>query len=352
MRNLRPSWPDLEEIISGGRSDLAALRSARLFITGGTGYIGRWLLEALAHANKLLELNLSITVLSRNPERFLKSAPHFRNIPYLRFVEGDVRTFDYPPGEFSHAIHAATDVVLENSPLDVFDVTVLGTRRVIEFCNLRGVGNVLLLSSGAAYGPIPHNLDLVPEDYPGSPRTDLTSSAYGIGKLVTEWLGTAYSQFGGNACKSARVFAQLGPYLPLDKQFAAGNFILNALKGEEFLIKGDGTPRRSYMYATDLIVWLLAILVRGAACRMYNVGSDDAISIRDLAAAIARVTGASNRRIVIQTPPRIGIVPERYVPDVTRARVELDLKLHVSLDEAIQRTFSWYQQHFGIDATK
>lgn len=333
---------DLNQIIFNSKNDFLALKGARLFITGGTGYIGRWLLESLCYANIQLSLGLKLVVLSRNPSDFLATSKHMASDPAVTFITGDVRTFDYPEGEFTHAIHAATDVILTQQPLDIFDVTVYGTRQVLKFCKERGVSDVLLLSSGAVYGPIPYNMTTVSEEYSGSPKNDALGSAYGIGKIATEWLGTAYTDEFGMACKSARVFAQVGPFLPLDKQFAAGNFILNALKKECFVIKGDGSPHRSYMYATDLITWLIAILVRGQGARAYNVGSDHSISIRDLAALIATVSGIDSPEIKILTEPS-DKPHERYVPNVTRAQNELDLVIRVPLEEALDRTIRWYK---------
>jgi nucleoside-diphosphate-sugar epimerase len=335
---------DLKEVIERSAGDLRSLKGARIFITGGTGYIGRWLLETLRRADELLGLNLAIVVLSRAPDRFASQFPHLAAGPAVQLVTGDVRSFSFSSGSFSHAIHAATDVIQENSPLETFDVTVSGTRRVLEFCQARRVTDVLLLSSGAVYGPIPVTMDRVPESYGGAPSSDSVKSAYGIGKLATEWLGTAYTGGGAMNCKSARVFAQVGPYLALDRQFAAGNFIANALKQEQFLIRGDGTSIRSYMYATDLVAWLLAILVRGRPGRAYNVGSGQPVSIRDLAAAVASVAGVKDPKFHVLGTAVQGALPERYVPDITRARSELAVSLEVGFQDALRRTIDWYRR--------
>lgn len=341
---MRATVADLNHVIDLARADLLALKAARLFITGGTGYIGRWLLESLCYANRELGLNLNATVLSRDPMAFLCCYPHLGKDPAVTLLEGDVRNFRFPAGHFTHGVHAATDVIAANTPLDTFDVTSLGTRQMLDFCQQRGVEDVLLLSSGAVYGPIPHTLNLVPETYRGRPDLDSVNAAYGVGKLVTEWLGTAYSSQHGLSCKSARVFAQLGPFLALDKQFAAGNFIRNALRAEPFIIQGDGTPLRSYMYGADLAVWLLGILVRGQARRAYNVGSDHAISIGELALQTAQAAGIRSPEIIVLTKPTSDRYIERYVPDISRAGKELGLEIRIPLDDALARTLTWYRQ--------
>lgn len=336
---------DLNQIIHQAMPDLLALKRAHIFLTGGTGYIGRWLLEALCYANSVLGLDVKLTVLSRAPGLFKSQYPHFGDDLIVNFIEGDIRTFQFPQGVFTHTIHAATDVITSNPALETFDVIVSGTKRVLEFCRERQVQQVLLLSSGAIYGSIPAAIDFVSEDYAGAPRGGDLGAAYGIGKLAAEWLGTAYSANGLMSCKSARVFAQIGPHLALDKQFAAGNFILNAIRNEPFLIKGDGTALRSYMYGTDLVVWLLRILSSGEAGRAYNVGSSGAISIHELAKLTAEVAGIVAPTIKIMGNPTLGKPPERYVPDISKAREDLGLAVSVDVRDAIARTLDWFRYY-------
>lgn len=337
---------DLIEVLDAASQDLLSLRGARVFLTGGTGYIGCWLLTTLLYANDALNLDLRITVLSRDPRRFAERYPHLAAHSSAELLQGDIRDFAFPAGQFTHVIHGATDVIAQQVPLQTFDVTIAGTRRVLDFARQSEAKRVLLMSSGAVYGRIPRTMDHIPEDYSGGPASDALSSAYGIGKLAAEWLGTAYGEAGAMSCSSARIFAQIGPNLPLDKQFAAGNFLLNALRNEPFVIKGDGTPLRSYMYSTDLVTWLLGILLRGRSARAYNVGSDHGVSIRELAAAIARETGHSDDEIKVLGQAAPGAAPDRYVPDTARASNELGLHVRVPLDEAIRRTYRWYRtQH-------
>lgn len=345
MPEARLSKDDLDHMLVCAEADFRALAKAQLLVTGGTGYIGRWLLEALCHANRSMALDLNITVLTRNPPAFLAAHPHFSQEEILSLIKGDIRNFSLPARGFTHVIHAATDVIAENSPLETFDVTVLGTRHLLDCCRQQQISRVLLLSSGAVYGRIPASIERIPEDFNGAPRTDHLASAYGLGKMATEWLGTAFASDTKLQCVSARVFAQVGPFLALDKQFAAGNFLKSALRGQPFIIKGDGTPRRSYMYGADLVVWLLRILLRGESCRAYNVGSDYAISIEELACAIAQFSGVPHPEIQIQTRRAPGALPEYYVPDISRAKNELGLEITIPFDDALRRTIAWYRSY-------
>lgn len=344
-QNISIQETDLAQIVNLARTDFEDLRGARLFITGGTGYIGRWLVESLLYANQVMELGVSAVVLSRDPAHFLTAHPHLDSHPSLSFVKGDVRDFDIPQeGSFSHVIHAATDVVAQMSPIQTYDVSYQGARAVLEFCRNRQVKRALLLSSGAVYGRLPSDCRHVAETYTGGPTPSSIKSAYGIGKVVMEGLGTAYGDAYGIECSSARVFAQVGPYLALDKHFAAGNFILNALKEQPFIIKGDGTPRRSYMYGVDLVVWLWRILLKGGQGKAYNVGSDVAVSIQELAQIIAERAGLKEPDIQVVGKYKEGTPIEWYVPDISKAQEELDLTLSVPFEMALDRTIAWYRQ--------
>ncbi len=335
---------DLDHMLARGAGDWLALQGARLFITGGTGFVGKWLLESLIHANRELSLGAKAVVLSRTPERFAQESPWLAADPSVSLVGGDIRDFVFPKGFFTHAVHAATDVVASNSLLDTFDVTVSGTRRVLDFCVERGVSNLLLVSSGAVYGRQPLTVDHVSEDFFGAPLTTDPKSAYGIGKRTSEWLATTYACEKGLSCKIARCFAFVGPYLALDKHFAVGNFLRDVLAGKSIHVGGDGAPLRSYLHAADLAVWLWTILLRGQLARPYNVGSDQALSISDLANAVARVAGMPNTEINVARSQVAGQIAERYIPDIARARSELGLEIWLPLEEGLQRTVDWYRR--------
>ncbi|MHB8122745.1 MAG: NAD-dependent epimerase/dehydratase family protein [Desulfuromonadaceae bacterium] len=326
FESLGPLWEDF--------------RGQRVFITGGTGFFGKWLLETLLYANQRLDLNCQITVLSRNPKSFTKNNPHLSNPAHVSFITGDVRDFIYPAGHYEFIIHAATDVINPTKAVDLFFSCMDGTKRVVEFARQAGCSNFLLVSSGAIYGRQPEDMEMIPETYMGAPDPLNIKSAYGEGKRCSEWLTIASGKEHRFAVKIARCFAFVGPHLPLDEHFAIGNFIRDALADKEIIIQGDGTPYRSYLYAADLALWLWTILLRGPAGVAYNVGGDEVITIADLAQRVNKIAASKKEvRVVIPTDP--ARATNRYTPDVSKATLDLGLTCQINLDEAIRRTLLW-----------
>jgi dTDP-glucose 4,6-dehydratase len=338
-----PLAGDLDHVLAHTGGVWGALSGARIFVTGGTGFVGCWLLESFAWACGHLALDASMTVLTRSPEAFGAKAPHLASHPAIHLVRGDVRTFAFPEGRFSHVIHGATqasETLNREQPLEMLETIVDGTRRTLDMAAACGARRFLLLSSGAVYGAQPPEIGHLPETYRGGPDPADPASAYAEGKRLAELLATLYSRDGKLDCLVARCFAFVGPYLPLDAHFAIGNFIRDGITPRPVEIRGDGAPLRSYLYAADLAIWLWTILVMGEPCRPYNVGSDRELSIRELANTVARTLG-THSPVRVAGVPCPGAAPERYIPSTGRARRELGLEQWVGLEEAILRTAAW-----------
>jgi dTDP-glucose 4,6-dehydratase len=337
-----PAPPDDLEHILGHTEELwKELGNERLFITGGTGFFGRWLLESLIHANTRLGLRTAAVVLTRNATAFRGDAPSLATNPAVAFHEGDLARFSFPAGEFSHVLHMGTTSSVatfnNESPLAKFENIVAGTERTLELAVKCRASRFLLTSSGAVYGRQPADVTHIAEDHGCAPDPTQTTAAVGHSKRAAEFLTAAFAEQHGVDATIARCFSFVGRHLPLDIHYAIGNFMRDALKGGPIEVRGDGTPLRSYLYAADLVIWLLTILRRGARGRAYNVGSEDDVSIGELAHRVARqATPPVEVRIagLSRGTPAL----DRYVPSTRRAQVELGLKQLISLDEAIART--------------
>jgi len=338
---------DLDHILNHTSHLWKEVQGQSIFLTGGTGFFGCWLLESFAWANDQLHLSAKATVLSRSPEAFAAKAPHLANHTAVRLIQGDVRTFDYPAGEFPFVIHAATEAsakLNQENPLLMFETVVEGTHRTLEFARTHGTRQFLLTSSGAVYGKQPPEMTHIPEDYLGAPDTMDPNAAYGEGKRAAEMLCRLYAHRFGLETKIARCFAFVGPHLPLDAHYAIGNFIRDALSGGPLMVNGDGTPLRSYLYAADLATWLWTTLLKGQPCRPYNVGSDRSISIADLARLVGRTVNP-DLQVTIARKADPSQPPQQYVPSIDRAQNELKLEGRITLEESIRRTVRWLEPH-------
>ena len=134
----------------------------------------------------------------------------------------------------------------------------------------------------------------------------------------------------------------VGPRLPLEGQFAIGNFLGDALADRPVHVTGDATPVRSWMHAADMSAWCWTLLARGKAGTAYNVGSEQALTMWDAAQRVAAlaeppVTAVRDRE------PVIGAAPNRYVPSTRRAREEFGLSAWIPFDDALRRTWAWLQ---------
>jgi nucleoside-diphosphate-sugar epimerase len=338
--NARPlPAPDLDHVLEHTPGLWEDLRGGRLFVTGGTGFFGRWMLESFLRANDELNLGAEAIVLTRDPDRFANAAPHIVEQAAIRMHAGDVRSFDPPGQDCSHVLHMATETALASARAS-FETSVQGTRQVLDFAARHGVRRLLLTSSGAVYGAQPPEIERLTEEYAGAPRPDDPSAGYAHGKRAAEFLCAVAAAETGLQAMIARCFAFVGPLLPLDANFAIGNFIRDALYRDRIQVTGDGTARRSYLYAADLAVWLWTILFNGQSGRPYNVGSDEDLCISDLALLVAQVLRPGIPVHVARAAA--GAVPARYVPSTTRAAHELKLQRTVALDEAVSRTAEWY----------
>ena len=331
---------DLESILFHTRELWLPLRKKRIFLTGGTGFIGKWLTESFLHANNALQLEADISVLSRFPKRFLSDHPWLASRKDFHLIEGDVRSFEYPAGSFSHIIHGGTSISDPEPPMETFDTILSGTKHVLEFSKYCNAEKFLFLSSGAVYGKQPPSVARIPESYDSAPPTNTTQSAYGQAKRAAEWIAFEMGKTQQMDVCVARCFSFVGPYLPLDKHFAIGNFIRDSMSGNPIRLTGNGTPSRSYLYASDLSVWLWTILLRGKNHEIYNVGSDKDITILELAKLVER-TAPLRTGLLLPNSSTSSVPPERYIPCIDKIKESLGVSILTPLESAIKKTMDW-----------
>lgn len=322
------------------------LANAKLFITGGTGLFGHWLLDSLTDANQRLNLKISATVLTRHAELAKAKMPYLDS--RINFFEGHVENFALPKESFDFILHMATTSAEETfqgiSQTQKLQTLFEGTQRVIELAHKCGAKRILFTSSGAVYG---NQLCDFIQEYSLMQIDPLNSeSGLALGKSVAEFLLRQASAESSLEIVIARCFAFVGPGIPINLHYAIGNFINNAAEGKPILIKGDGTAIRSYMFLGDLVWWLLQLLLDGKSGDAYNVGSDQPISISELAQKVALLSMRSPK-ILIQGQANYSVgVPVRtsYIPSIEKAKLELGLHISTDLSSAIFQTLNSLRQ--------
>jgi nucleoside-diphosphate-sugar epimerase len=325
---------DLAHILRHAAADLELLRGKSIFITGGTGFFGKWLLGGLLFASDELDFDLKLTVLSRDPIAFQRQFPEIANLPELHFLQGSVTDFSFAETRLDYIIHAATDTTaftVESEEAHRSLAIVEGTHRVLHLARSTGA-RLLNISSGAVYGALSGQASGAMEDDFARAQPLIP---YAAAKREAEQLcAESPVDF-----VTARAFTFLGPHLPLDAHFAAGNFLRDAHLGGPIIVRGDGTALRSYLYPADLVVWLLRILVRGQRARAYNVGSDEVVTTAQLARLIAGAVQPATEVIIQSAQPQ---GPQNiYLPNIQRARTELNLTVDIPLPDAIARTLGF-----------
>jgi len=327
---------DLDEVLRlTSPAVWAELRGQSLFITGGTGFVGKWLLECLLRADHALGLGLRLTVLTRDPESFARTSPHLATASTVSLHRGDVTDFEFPSEAFSSVIHAALPVAApKDGHGDLRRLAEAGARRACELAASSGARRLLHISSGAVYGP-QTEAPAISEDTPSNDAGAVNE--YTRAKRLAEAVAQQVWPF---EVSIARCFAFIGPCLLPSSGSAAAQFVEEAANGSGIVVQGTGEAMRSYQYAGDMARWLLTILALGRPGRAYNVGHDAGVTIAQLANEITRVA-ATGLPMRIAGRPTPGLAGHRYVPDVHRAAEELGLRNAVGLEEAIRRTLAW-----------
>lgn len=336
--------PLAENLLRFDRTICTALQNRRILVTGGTGFVGTWLLNTLLRNEREANLGLKVLVLSRDPSAFLAANPQLASWKSMQMLEGDVRGLDPSGIEVDLILHGATPAsqhLNESSPLEMADIIIRGTQQVLNLAARCGAKRFLFLSSGLAYGTQSSQCTAVTEAMMGDLNSLDPKGAYGNAKHFAEHLCIQHGlAFGFEVC-IARLFAFVGPLLPLDAHFAVGNFLRDGLAGRAIQVQGDGTPLRTYLYAGELSHWLWTLLAKGKPGEAYNVGSDEVVSIRELAEAVAIQCGVP---VHVAGIPHAGRLPARYVPDIQKAG-DLGLRPILNLEDSLRLTLAWHRRH-------
>lgn len=334
---------DVDAILEGRIELLAPLRKSTLVVTGGTGFLGTWLTEVVTRLNDRHGFGAQVALVARSTDRFKLACPHLASREDVRFLKADVRHLFEVPKETTFLVHAAANPdnrFHATNPVETMTVIGEGTSSILRAADrcseLRMLVNV---SSGLVTGSQPLELERVPEGHAGAPSAGSVSSAYAEAKRYAETLCAAARSQGRIPIVTARPFAFIGPYQSLDSPWAINNFVRDALQGNAIRVFGDGQTIRSYMYASDMALWVLRLATAGTSGLAYNVGSPDGVTLESVARLVSNHF-TPRPEIRLRTAPSAA-QRSRFVPDVSLATKALGLTLTVGLEDAVARTVRW-----------
>ena len=336
---------DLQHIGHSLAARINLYEKKSIFLVGCTAFMGKWLIDALLWLNEQYALQLNLTVLTRNRNTFLSEMPHLQNHDCVRFLDGGIMDFDadaLPPFELAiHGLNLHNDGTSSWAARHMTTAT-QGTERLYRLAAERGCKTVLMTSSGAVYGtgPVGGTMDgrLCEENAPPNPFSE--PRVYGETKRFLESYASALGEQYHITTVVARCFAFSGAHVTLGVN-ALGSFVADALAGRNIVIKGDGTPVRSFLYGADMAAWLLALLVAGRHATPYNVGSRHGVNLKQLAKTILHCAGL-DKDVVVEGTPLQGNAPACYVPGIARIEHELGLKEGYSLEDGLYRMLEWH----------
>ena len=319
------------DVILGDKSLFEAYRGKRVTLLGGSGFIGKWVLSSFIHSNEFENTNIDISVIATDAGKLKES--YGERTKDFEFLDLDFSKLPigYCLPESDFFLHAATSTN-PRSHIDglnsILQIAQNSTQAIIESARkYQNLPRVIHLSSGIVY---PRDSNLVQ----GLPETRVVpekvkQKSYRGAKLLIEELITESVSAGEMLAANPRLFAFSGPGLPIDEHFAVGNFLRDALCGVPLRITGNPHTRRSYMYPTDLVTWLLTILSDPEDIPT-NVGSDVPVTLEELANVISGISSQSQVEIAGSVAP-----PDSYFPSVFTARERYGLQLKVGLEEGL-----------------
>lgn len=313
-----------------------------VLITGGTGYVGKCLLHLFAWMRVEHDCEFKVTVISRSPQTFQTLHPSL--VKGVSLLHGEISSALTPPDSPDFIIHAATPASAEltaRHPNEMTQINIDAMKWILKISeSCTHMPTLLFTSSGAAYGLTAPGENYSPEEWFSPLGLPSTNVAYSEGKRIAEQLLLEAGARGIVRPTIARLFAFAGPYLPQDSHFAVGNFVRDAVNGSDIVVRGDGKSVRSYLNSFDLAFWLLRCLTHPQSEYPYNIGSEVAISIHELARLVlerANLRGLSGSKIQIlgQVSALDGV--DIYLPSTLKTRDSLDVSQWTTLEESIDQ---------------
>jgi len=306
----------------------------RALITGGAGFIGSHLCD------RLLADGLEIICMDNLITGTTDNIAHLAGHPRFTFIHYDVTQYIFVEGPLDYILHfasPASPIDYLQLPIQTLKVGALGTHKVLGLAKAKKA-RFLLASTSEVYGdPLSHPQA---EEYWGNVNPIGPRGVYDEAKRFGEAMTMAYHRYHKVDTRIARIFNTYGPRMRLNDGRVVPNFILQALRGEDLTVYGDGSQTRSFCYLDDLIEGIIR-LVFSRETDPVNLGNPDEFSVLEFARVVLEITGSSSR--IIHQPLPVDD-PRVRRPDIAKAQNILNWKPKVSLKEGIKKTVPYFQE--------
>jgi nucleoside-diphosphate-sugar epimerase len=354
---------DLETLCSDLAAEFAQMGGGRLLVTGGGGFLGYYLIQSVLHWNETQAGGTRVKVVvydnyARGVPQWLEALVGHADLQLVR--QDMIQPLPHDMGHFDYIVHAAgiaSPIFYRAQPLKCIDANINGLRNLLDYAVAerdagRPVRAFLFYSSSEIYGDPAASAIPTPETYRGNVSCTGPRACYDESKRFGETLCVTYAQHEGIPVKIARPFNNYGPGLKITDGRVIPDFAGNVLAGRDIVMLSDGSPKRTFCYATDAITGYYKVLIRGGDGEPYNIGIEKPeISMSELAHLVidtARRLFNYQGKVVLGRSNEADYLidnPNRRCPVIAKAREQLGYDPRVNIEDGVSRSLIWYQHN-------
>ncbi len=341
---------DIKEIIQQLKPELKKLSNKTLLISGGAGFIGRYIVDTILEINKILsDKPCKIVSIDNFLTGYEKGT---RNKNFLQINQNISKPL-FINGSINYIIHAAgvaSPVYYKKYPLQTIEAAVWGAKNLLELAKVKKVSSFLFFSSSEIYGDPDPSFIPTSEEYNGNVSCIGPRSCYDESKRMGETLCMSYFDVYQMPVKIVRPFNIFGPGMRPNDYRVIPTFVYNGLQKKHLPVHDKGNQTRTFCYITDAVVAIFKVLLHGKGGEVYNIGNDaNEINMMSLAQTINSVLPNLVEIKMVNYPKTYPKAePQRRCPDLTKIKTKLNFQPQVDLKTGLVRTIKWYRQTYNL----